>query len=206
MERLRLKVCGMRNPEAEQVARLGVDYLGFIFYPDSPRFVGEEFILEPIAGVQTVGVFVNESRSAIIKSLKRIGSRTVQLHGDEKPTDCEALRDLGFTVIKAVAIGNDFDQALVKEYENVVDYFLFDTKGKLFGGNAQKFDWSVLSRYDQNTPFFLSGGIRVEDVDGIRSLRDMNLHAIDINSGVELSPGVKNIEKVKAVKTIVDKI
>jgi phosphoribosylanthranilate isomerase len=207
VERLRLKVCGMRNPEeATQVARLGVDYLGFIFYPESPRYVGEEFTFDGGAAVQTVGVFVNDNRTSMIKSLKRIGSRMVQLHGDEQPAECQALRDLGYTVIKAIRIGEDIDFSQLKNYQNVIDYFLFDTKGKLYGGNASKFDWKILKGYNQQTPFFLSGGIKPEHIQDICALRDMNLHGVDVNSGVESSPGVKDLSKVRETKTIVDKI
>jgi phosphoribosylanthranilate isomerase len=206
MERLKLKVCGLRQPEAGQVAALGVDYLGFIFYPESPRFVGAGFTYAPPAGVQSVGVFVNEKRAKIIKQLNSIGSRVAQLHGDEQPEQCEALRDLGYTVVKAIRMAQDFDELHVARYHHAVDYFLFDTKGKLYGGNARKFDWSVLGRYDQRTPFFLSGGIRAEDVADVLALRGMNLHALDVNSGVEKGPGVKDLDKVKEVKELVNRL
>jgi phosphoribosylanthranilate isomerase len=206
MEKLKLKVCGMKQPEAAEVLNLGVDYIGFIFYPASPRFVGHGFAFNATATTQTVGVFVNEDRSVIVKSLSGIGSRIAQLHGNETPEQCEALRDLGYTVIKAFPVGDDFDETVPAKYHHAVDYFLFDTKGKLHGGNATKFRWDVLRRYDQRTPFFLSGGIGIDDLAEIRSVRDMNIRAIDMNSGLEQAPGIKDVEKVKQAKGLVDKL
>jgi phosphoribosylanthranilate isomerase len=207
MDRLKLKVCGMRGPETSDVVGLGVDYVGFIFYDQSPRFVGEEFSFDkPPGDTQMVGVFVNQGRASIVQSLKRINSRIAQLHGDEKPEECEALRDLGYTVIKAIPVDGTFDGNAIAKFHDVVDYFLFDRKGKHYGGNAARFDWNVLNRYDQRTPFFLSGGIRLDDLENLRSVRNMNIHAVDVNSGVENAPGAKDILKVKAVKLKVDKL
>lgn len=196
----------MRGPETSELVGLGVDYVGFIFYDKSPRFVGDEFSFNPVGETQTVGVFVNQGRASIVQSLQRINSRIAQLHGDERPEDCEALRDLGYTVIKAVPVDSDFDEKSLEKFHAVVDYFLFDTKGKHYGGNAARFEWKILDRYDQRTPFFLSGGIRLEDLEGIRSLRKMNIHAVDMNSGLELAPGSKDVAKVKAAKLKVDKL
>jgi phosphoribosylanthranilate isomerase len=205
MEKLKLKVCGLRQPEADGVAALGVDYMGFIFFPESPRFVGEGFTFSPPPGVQSVGVFVNESRSQIIKLLNTIGSRIAQLHGDEQPDQCEALRDLGYTVIKAIPVSDEMATSTLSRFRKSVDYFLFDTKGKLRGGNATRFDWRLLGNYDQRIPFFLSGGIRQEDLEELDELRNMNLYAVDVNSGVEHSPGVKDLDKVKRIKQTLDK-
>src|SRR5690349_1704887 len=196
----------MRQPEVDQVSGLELDYVGFIFYPASPRFVGENISFTPKGETQTVGVFVNEERSKVVKALGRIGSRIAQLHGNEMPDQCEALRDLGYTVIKANSVDDAFDPQSLVKYQNAVDYFLFDTKGKLHGGNAKKFNWHVLTRYDQHVPFFLSGGIGIDDLEDIRALRNMNLHAVDMNSGLELSPGVKDIERVKKAKELVAKL
>lgn len=207
MDRLKLKVCGMRGPETSDVVGLGVDYVGFIFYDQSPRYVGEEFSFDkPRGGTQPVGVFVDKGRASIVQSLKRINSRIVQLHGNEKPEDCEALHDLGYTVIKAIHVDAAFDGKAVARFHNVVDYLLFDTKGIHYGGNAARFDWNVLKRYDQRTPFFLSGGIGLDDLENIRAVRNMNIHAVDVNSGVEKAPGEKDIDKVRAVKLKVDKL
>jgi phosphoribosylanthranilate isomerase len=207
MEPLRLKVCGMREPEAGQVSKLGLDYIGFIFYPASPRFVGHDFTFKSAGEpTQTVGVFVNEERATIVKSLNQIGSRIAQLHGSESPDQCEALRDLGYTVIKALAVGDAFDESMATKYGPVVDYLLFDTRGKFHGGNATKFNWEILRRYDQRTPFFLSGGIALGDLAEINKLRDMNLHAIDMNSGLESAPGVKDVNKVIQAKELINKL
>src|SRR5687767_3759950 len=121
MEKLKLKICGMRQPEAGQVSNLGVDYIGFIFYPESPRFVGYDFSVDSITmTTQTVGVFVNEDRSAIVKSLNGIGLRIAQLHGAETPDQCEALRDLGYMVIKPFPVNDDFDESIPARYHHAV--------------------------------------------------------------------------------------
>jgi phosphoribosylanthranilate isomerase len=121
----------------------------------------------------------------------------LQLHGNETPEQCGALREKGYVIIKVFSVFGDFDFATTKPYQSVADYFLFDTKGKHYGGNAIAFDWEILKRYDQKIPFFLSGGITPENVHGIRDLGNMNLHAIDVNSGVEAAPGMKDMDKLE---------
>lgn len=190
---IKLKVCGMRDAaNIMAVAELRPDYMGFIFYDRSPRYAGQEFVI-PDLKLDTVGVFVNEATKNILKT----GVRIVQLHGDEENSQVEELRDKGLTVIKAFSIDDDFDFERTKRYS--ADYFMFDTKGKYYGGNSKTFNWNKLKGYDQKVPFFLSGGLNADNLKDLDILKGMNLHAIDVNSGVEDSPGMKNIEKIKSV-------
>ena len=208
-EKIKIKVCGMRDAEnIRQVADLGPDYMGFIFYSPSPRFVGADFSLLEKAPthIVRVGVFVNASNDEIKKHSRTVGFDHVQLHGNESVQQAAALKDSGFKVIKVFSVDDDFDFTSTRRYVPVVDYFLFDTKGKLHGGNARAFNWNVLQRYDQDVPFFLSGGISPENIHGIASLGGMNLFALDVNSGVEDSPGLKSLMKLKAVFDGVEKI
>jgi phosphoribosylanthranilate isomerase len=202
MEKLKIKICGMRDAaNILDVASLSPDYLGFIFYPASPRFVGNDFTppsgLAPI--INRVGVFVNESTQSILAKAKSAGFTFVQLHGNETPDEAKSLKDAGLKVIKVFSIDDEFNFDITQPYQKVVDYFLFDTKGKFYGGNAKTFNWNILHRYDQEVPFFLSGGLTPENLTNLDSLRSMNLHALDLNSGVELSPGVKSKEKVEHI-------
>jgi phosphoribosylanthranilate isomerase len=208
-EKIKIKVCGMRDAEnIRQVADLGPDYMGFIFYPPSPRFVGADFrlIKESPAHIVRVGVFVNATNDEIKKQARAIGFDHVQLHGSESVQQAASLVDAGFKVIKVFSVDDTFDFAATKKYVSVVDYFLFDTKGKFHGGNARTFNWNVLQRYDQDVPFFLSGGISTENMNDITSLAGMNLFALDVNSGVEESPGVKSLTKLKAIFDGVERI
>jgi len=183
------------------VAALDPDYMGFIFYEKSPRYVGSEFVLSddlsPI--IKRVGVFVNHTKTFIKATLDRNKLNYVQLHGDEPVTFCEDLKSEGIRIIKVFRVDEGFDFNNTKPFEHSADYFLFDTKGKLYGGNAKPFDWSLLYRYNQSVPFFLSGGIQLGNVEELKALSSLNIHAIDINSGVEDQPGLKNINKISAI-------
>jgi phosphoribosylanthranilate isomerase len=194
---IKVKICGMRDAaNIQSVAELRPDYMGFIFYPGSPRYVGQTFSVS-LDSIRKVGVFVNESTEAILKK----GFDIVQLHGNEKPAQTDELKDKGITVIKAFAIDDDFDFARTKDYK--ADYFLFDTKGKYHGGNAKTFNWNKLNEYDQRIPFFLSGGLSATNLKDLSLLKDMNLYAVDLNSGVEASPGVKDLFKAReAIKLV----
>jgi|SRR5690606_4971213 len=197
---VKLKICGMKDSSNMfEVGKLLPDYMGFIFYLPSPRYVGEDFQM-PVGlntAIHRVGVFVNEHVDRIIELSARHNLSHVQLHGDEPVAVCEQLKQEGLRVIKVFRIGQDFDFSVTLPYKEAVNYFLFDTKGKHFGGNAQVFDWSILEQYDQEIPFFLSGGLTVENIHDVGRLKQMNLHALDLNSGVEDSPGVKNVLLIK---------
>ena len=198
---IKIKICGMKeSANIVAVSALAPDYLGFIFYEHTPRFVGREFNMPEIpSSIKRVGVFVNESIVEILNKVKRYRLDFVQLHGDESVGLCNKLNHEGISVIKVFRVSDDFDFNKTQEFEDVSEYFLFDTQGKKYGGNAEKFNWQVLKKYNQNVPFFLSGGIKPEDTEKILQLKDLNLHAIDINSGVEEAPGKKDLNKVSLI-------
>ncbi len=182
----------------EAVERLPVDLLGFIFYPPSKRYVGEN----PQSGLfnsskPKVGVFVDENAFEILALTKNLGFEWVQLHGKENPKTCQILKDQGLKIIKVFNVNENFEFAKTKPYEGIADYFLFDTKTNLPGGSGQKFNWNALEKYKGKTPFLLSGGIQPEDVEEIKELDHPQFAGVDLNSGFEDEPGLKNIEKIK---------
>ena len=194
-----VKVCGMRDAEnIREVEALGIDLMGFIFWPKSSRYVSERPAYLP-TNCKRVGVFVDED----IETVKRIADDYaldyIQLHGHESPEYCAQLK--GLKLIKAFNIATTEDFKQTEPYTGIVDYFLFDTKGKSVGGNGEKFDWSVLSAYDGNTPFLLSGGIGPDDAEVLTShfspLTSKKCVGIDLNSRFEIAPGLKDINKLK---------
>ena len=199
----------MREPEnILAVGNLRPDYMGFIFYPKSPRYVGEHFEIPAglPASVSRVGVFVNAETQEMLSVSKRLSLQYLQLHGSESVEQVRALRDAGMKIIKVFSVDGQFDFTKLYPYESYVDYFLFDTKGKYHGGNAMAFDWEILKGYNQKIPFFLSGGITPENVNKIETLAGMNLHALDINSGVEVQPALKDPAKVRQVQQFVNEM
>ena len=200
-----LKVCGMRDPEnIREVAALRPDYMGFIFYEKSPRYVGPDFTMPTLpVTVKLVGVFVNHDLDHIVSMVRQHGLDVVQLHGHEPVSMVEELRSLGIRTFKVFSVDESFDFSVIEPFEKYADYFVFDTKGQHYGGNARRFDWSLLRKYNQRVPFLLSGGLNSENIGEIGQLKGMNLHALDINSGVEISPAVKDPVKVKAVKELI---
>jgi len=201
--KINLKVCGMRDAEnIMQVAALQPDLMGFIFYAKSPRYVGTQFRIpvELPRSIKRVGVFVNESTEVMLEKAKTFNLDYLQLHGQESVEQCAELKKHNIKIIKVFSVDDQFDFEVTSPYAEVTDFFLFDTKGKYYGGNAVTFDWSILDRYDQQVPFFLSGGINPDNASGIKAFKEINLYAIDINSGVEVSPAVKDPVKVKAIK------
>jgi phosphoribosylanthranilate isomerase len=206
-EIIQLKVCGMREAQnIAEVSALRPDYMGFIFFRESPRYVGDTFGIADNFPETTkrVGVFVNETNKAILEKVKKYALDFVQLHGHESVQQCAALEDQQVRVIKVFSVDDDMDFQITKPYEKKVSYFLFDTKGKFHGGNSQTFNWDILSRYDQSIPFFLSGGISNENISAIRALKKMNLKAIDVNSGVEIEPALKDVKKIMAIKAMLN--
>jgi phosphoribosylanthranilate isomerase len=197
--KLRIKVCGMKYTQNRQeVEKLNVDFLGYIFYPPSKRFVGEN----PEPGLFStekpkVGVFVDENAFEILALAKNLGFEWVQLHGKENPKTCQMLKRQGLKIIKAFSVDENFDFETTLPYEKVANYFLFDTKTENHGGSGQKFNWAVLEKYEGHIPFFLSGGIGPDDVESILKINHPKLTGVDLNSGFEDEPGVKNIDKLK---------
>lgn len=191
----------MKYPENVQaVAALQPDYLGFIFYPKSARYCTDTLNYETIASiqfpVQKVGVFVNETIKEVIRISTSYEMDVIQLHGDETVEYCENLKLLDFRIIKAFGIDERFDFSVLNEYEEVCDYFLFDTKSSTYGGTGQKFNWSLLNQYQLQKPVFLSGGLDIADIPSVYDLiKDIPVHALDFNSKLELEPGRKDVEK-----------
>ncbi len=202
MGAIKIKVCGMRDPEnISGVIKALPDYLGFIFYPKSKRFVGfepsPEVLAEIPVSVKKVGVFVNETLEKVMEICQSWNLDIAQLHGQETPEYCRQIRNSGITVFKAFSVDEQFDFELLETYSGECDYFLFDTKGRLPGGTGQKFNWQLLENYKLNVPFFLSGGIGPDDLNTISEFSHPQLFGIDINSGFEISPALKDVEKVK---------
>lgn len=202
---MRIKVCGMTQKEqVDELADLGVNFAGFIFYPKSPRYVFREMTatqIRKINNINKVGVFVNAPIDEVLHLVDECRLHMVQLHGDESPKYCEKIADY-ISVVKAFRLSdNDSVEWMTRPYEDVCDQFLFDTMGSGYGGTGKKFDWSVLKGLDINKPFFLSGGIEKGDEESIKSFSKepvaKDLFAVDINSKFEQSPGVKNIKLVK---------
>lgn len=209
MSGIKLKICGMRDPgNMRDVAQRHPDYMGFIFYAASPRYVGDDFVIpsDLPRSIKRVGVFVNESTSEIMKRVETHGLELVQLHGNETPEQCEDLKRRGIKVIKVFSVDDDTDFSGTKDFVDVADYFLFDTKGKYYGGNARAFNWEVLSRYNEKVPFFLSGGISPENASRLRELAQERLHAIDVNSGVEAATALKDGRKVDRIRDILKNV
>lgn len=192
-----IKVCGMREAEnIRDVEQAGADWMGFIFYPKSSRYVSvvPDYLPE---NVKRVGVFVNEKKDKIFETISRFELDLVQLHGDETPAFCDELGKIGLRIIKVFRIGQKFPSEIVRRYEGVCDYFLFDTFTRLRGGSGQKFKWDVLQEYRGETPFLLSGGISPEDINAVMSFFHPQFVGIDINSQFEIKPAFKDAELVK---------
>ncbi len=201
-----LKVCGMRQPEnLAAVAALRPDFLGFIFYPKSSRYVGTQLSETELAalptGIRKVGVFVDESEDAVLARVAELGLDLVQLHGHETPAQCAAIRAAGIPVIKAFSVGEEFDFDVLYPYLGSVDYFLFDTKGSQPGGNGTAFDWNLLTAYNLPVPYFLAGGLSLTQADALRNLRLPGLFALDLNSRFEIEPGLKDAEMLRQMFT-----
>jgi len=199
---MKLKICGMREPEnIVAIAALAPDYLGFIFWAPSSRYVNQSTptLTEEI---KKIGVFVDATLDYIETIIKEHQLQAVQLHGNETSAYCKQIQYLGVEVIKAFSIQNDFDFSELKAYENSCDFFLFDTKGELPGGNGYCFDWSILKAYPSKKPFFLSGGIGIENVEELQKLLKTNLpiYAIDVNSKFESAPGIKKVNELRQFK------
>lgn len=197
---MKIKICGLRD-NVEEVIGLRPDYIGFIFFPGSKRFVGIGFNPNlPEITAKKTGVFVNQEPENILETVKRYQLDAVQLHGDESPDYCARLYGRGFEVIKAFGIDEQFEFSSLDAYVKCCDYFLFDTKSREYGGTGTKFNWTVLGKYKLNKPYFLSGGIGAEDIGEIKSLNDPRIYAVDINSRVEIKPGLKAIGKIRAIQ------
>lgn len=192
-----IKVCGMREADnIRATEQLGVDWLGFIFWPNSSRYVATLPAYLPSAA-KRVGVFVDASIEDVTNKASDYQLDIIQLHGHESREYASEIRNRGLTVMKAISISNRDDIATSKVYEGIANYFLFDTKCKTVGGSGEHFDWSVLNAYDGSTPFLLSGGIGSDDVERVRNFCHPECIGIDLNSRFEISPALKDINKLK---------
>ncbi|GAB3527090.1 phosphoribosylanthranilate isomerase [Pontibacter brevis] len=206
---MKAKVCGMREPEnIRQVAALQPDFMGFIFYQASKRFVGDtitpELLASLPASVQKIGVFVNQSTEEIKETVKIYGLDLVQLHGKETPRQCQELQEAGIRMIKAFSVDDAFSFESTLLYERYCDYFLFDTKGKQYGGNGVVFDWELLKGHISTKPYFLSGGLSLQNLQSeeFQKLRPKPF-AVDVNSGFEQEPGLKKVAQLKELMPLI---
>jgi len=201
---MQFKVCGITNIEqGEAISSLGAHFIGFIFYPSSKRYALTSLSLNDIAAfkpanAKKVGVFVNETTAKVIEIATKAGLDMIQLHGDEDASYCATIQ-AAFPVIKVFRVSKNVPNFAL--FENVASYYLFDTDSALYGGTGQHFNWELIKKTRFNKPFFLSGGIGINDVQGIQVLKaataGKDLVALDLNSKFETSPGIKNIELIK---------
>ncbi len=195
----------------EAVAALQPDYLGFIFYEKSPR--NFDAVIPQIPDtIKKTGVFVDEEINSILEKSNTYNFKALQLHGNESSEFCKELRTKlnsstklnNVEIFKVFSIKDQFDFEVLNPYEGIVDYFLFDTKGKEKGGNGYTFDWSVLNKYNSSTPFILSGGIGLQEIENVKAIleTDLPIYGIDINSKFEIKPGLKNINDLEKFKKL----
>ena len=211
MKNIKLKICGMKETEnIKEISALNPDYLGFIFWEKSKRNMTLDSIPELLETTKKVGVFVDASIQEIAAKINQYQLDIIQLHGNESVIFCKNVKKLGVEVIKVFSMDSNFNFYVVKEYVLAVDYFLFDTKGKLPGGNGITFDWNVLENYHFNVPYFLSGGIGTTEIDGLKeflkSPAAKKCYAIDVNSRFEKKPGIKNKIKLQKFKKLLYEI
>lgn len=196
-----IKVCGLNEFEnIKAIVNLQPDFMGFIFYEKSKRFFSEEpekiKFIRNLSKVNKVGVFVNADFKEILKKVKELNLQFVQLHGEETPEFCKQLQK-EVKVIKVFRIDDNFDFKITEPYLEVCDYFLFDCFTEVYGGSGQKFNWNQLEDFPYSKKYFLSGGVKPEDATAIKKLNLPGLFAIDVNSGFEIAPGLKNIVTLK---------
>ncbi len=192
-----VKVCGMTLADnIRQTEALGVDLIGLNFYPKSPRCLCQLPDYLPLKA-RRVGIFVNQPKEEVTMYADRFGLDYLQLHGTESPGYCRTLQAAGFRLIKAFAIAQAKDLVITQAYEGLCDYFLFDTKTPSYGGSGKQFDWTLLKHYQGQTPFLLGGGINAYSAKAIRAFRHPRLAGVDLNSRFELSPGVKDVERLR---------
>lgn len=185
-----IKVCGLKDPEQVAIISRNVDFVGFIFYPKSKRFIDHSL---PSFGAKKTGIFVNENIQTVLRTARLEKLDAVQLHGDENPEDCAVIHGQ-LKVIKAFGVDDQFDFDRLASYEDHVDYFLFDTKTVNHGGSGIQFDWALLNDYKGNTPFFLSGGISTESLKQIKDFNHKSFAGLDLNSRFEIEHGKKDLE------------
>ncbi len=205
---MKLKICGMKH-NIEEVADLQPDYLGFIFWKPSKRYFDGPIPLLPKA-IGKFGVFVDANIDEIVNHTNKYGLNAIQLHGNESPEFCEKLKgrlkkqNIKADILKVFSVKDGFNFSQLSSYENSTDFFLFDTKGKLPGGNGYTFNWEALKGYSSKKPYFLSGGIGPGELDKLLEFLQKEeskyCYAIDVNSKFESAPGLKDIDKLEKFK------
>lgn len=209
-----LKVCGLTKPDQiQELISMNTDFLGFIFYEKSPRYVLNHLSLEEISMIDhhgKVGVFVNEKMDKILRIVQQADLNFVQLHGDESNdfiTELKQKLNPKVGIIKAIRVGNNTTENQNKIRQTLssnlqpITYYLFDTDSKAFGGTGKQFDWNILNEFQIPIPYFLSGGISEENIGNMKTLKQQPF-ALDINSKFETEPGNKNIDRIKKFKTL----
>ena len=205
---MKVKICGMKFPKnILEIGALQPDYMGFIFYPKSKRFVGENFSIKSIEklpkSIKKVGVFVNESVKNVLENISKYKLDAIQLHGNESVETCASIKEKGIEVIKVFSVDNYFNFEEVLPFEAVSDYFLFDTKTEKYGGSGKVFNWEILEKYTVSKPFFLSGGLGLDNLNTITKITHPALVGLDFNSKLE----DKNYKKIsEEVSELIHKI
>lgn len=197
---MKIKICGLKHPDnIKAVAGLTPDYMGFICYAPSPRYAIDlqpETLAALPQSVYKTAVFVNEDAETISKLIGTYKFDAIQLHGNEDPEFCDQFKDK-VTVIKAFGVDEDFNFERLNDFVGSVDYFMFDTKTAQHGGSGKSFDWTLLDKYILDIPFFLSGGLSLDNLEEVRSIRHPQFYGVDLNSKFEIEPGLKDINKLK---------
>jgi phosphoribosylanthranilate isomerase len=204
---VKIKVCGMRDPENIRVVEEMVhpDMMGFIFWKGSKRYVSE--VPAYLPNCTRVGVFVNPTEKEVLQKIKDFSLNAIQLHGEETPDFCQRIKQSNnLPIIKAISVGEKDSSLFAIRYtlyEEIIDYFIFDTKCKCIGGSGEQFDWDILQHYKGNTPFLLSGGIGPGDEEKVKRWRHPKCIGIDLNSRFEIAPALKDAEALTKFKRLV---
>jgi phosphoribosylanthranilate isomerase len=200
---MKIKICGLKVPEnINSISLLEPDYMGFIFYDKSKRYVGNDFTsdaLQYIGNAKKTGVFVNESADNVLSIIDKHHLDAVQLHGNESIPYCESLKKQNCIVIKAFPMHTQFNFSSLNGYARTCDYFLFDTQTENYGGSGKAFNWQLLKHYNFKIPFFLSGGLGQENIDTVLKFKHPMLYGLDFNSKLETSPGYKDVTTTQQI-------
>jgi phosphoribosylanthranilate isomerase len=202
---MKIKVCGLRYPDnINAIAELSPDYMGFIYYAKSPRFVDDisaDTLSSVPASILKTGVFVNETEEEVQRLIDKFGFEAIQLHGNESPKFANSFKGK-VQVLKAFGLNEEFDFEVLQPYVNKVDYFLFDTKTDVHCGSGNTFNWDILNNYKLDVPFFLSGGLSLDNLNQITKITHPQFYGVDLNSKFETAPGIKDIDKLKQAFTL----
>lgn len=202
---MKTKICGMKyGDNIREVLRLPIDYMGFIFYAKSKRYVDHlDLSVFYNSSIQKVGVFVDSPITEVQKKIQDFQLDGIQLHGSETAEQCAELRTSGKFIWKAIGIDNTFDFSTLPPYTDVVDCFVFDTSSPQHGGTGRVFDWELLKSYPYDVPYFLSGGLDLVNIPSALAITDERLIGLDINSKFEVKPGLKDIDKLQQALKII---